>query len=154
MAKAHFVLDTDFTLDFTLWGMHTNLSGYALAYHLNTILNSRFQRATRDLIGAEGPFAFYQWDEPQKGIYCELLQNKLQKELKAPSASINLFDVETTKEVYLLPEVKQAPFLFKIHEGITPQTIKTCLANSSEVLLFYALEDERLKTKLNILTLK
>ena len=115
MIKTQFVLDADLSLDFSLWALHTTLSGYALAFHLNKTLNSRFTRAQRDLKTEESEFAFYQWDQPQQGIYCELLQNKTLQQLEDQGGPANLFEVETTKEVYLLPEVKQVPFLLKIH---------------------------------------
>ena len=154
MTKTQFVLDADLSLDFSLWALHTTLSGYSLAFHLNKTLNSRFTRAQRDLKTEESEFAFYQWDQPQQGIYCELLQNKTLQQLEDQGGPANLFEVETTKEVYLLPEVKQVPFLLKIHEGIAPQIIKKSLERGEAIQIYYILAEKKLKSKLNILTLK
>ncbi|MGA0431186.1 MAG: IPExxxVDY family protein [Flavobacteriaceae bacterium] len=153
MSKKHYLLDAKIDTDFELLALHTTAVGFELAYVLNKNLKGHFIRTRKDLELHHTFFEHYVWEAPQRGIHCELLQNIAQHIEDQPSNSSNLFEVSITKEVYLLSEAKNVPFLLKINEGLNPDHLKNVLEQSPLISICYGIKEQKIKSKLNILNL-
>ena len=123
--KKLYTLDEFEEDDFSLLAIHSSLENYKIAFLLNTYCGSQFVMCKKDI---ELPLknAFFQnfeWDNPKKGIHCNLFSNKFIKLGINTSKGAGLFDIPETKKVYLLPELKKVDYFIKINSGISVEVL-------------------------------
>ena len=82
-------------------------------------------------------FQNYEWDNPKKGIHCNLFSNKFTKLGVNPSKGAGLFDIPETKKVYLLPELKKVDYFIKINSGISVEVLNKQIELISEISICY-----------------
>lgn len=133
---------------FSLIAIHTVLEDYRLAFFLNKTLQLQLSRLKQTIKHQEAKFQVYEWFNELTDVYWNLIPNK--KQIKIDAGSVSLFNEETTKNVYLVNEVKQADFFLKIDADGTPLHINTIVQNINtiqQVATSYEVAVENLKTK-------
>jgi hypothetical protein len=134
------VLDIEFDFDFRLWGIATPLRDYQVCLFMNKALKTKLSRVDDiELVKpADGKvllFSVFRFDDPLDKGTIHLMSNKYHGD-------------------YLLPEVRQADFLFRF-TGQAPesyfQELHTKLKNIRAFITTFSLQPEQLKSKMNLL---
>ena len=140
MSKKKLYLLDEFDEDeFKLLAIHSSLENYKIAFLLNTFCGCQFVMCKEDI---ELPLkkAFFQnfeWDDPKKGIHCNLFSNKFIKLGDNTLKGNDLFHIPETKKVYLLPELKKADFFIKINSGISVEVLNKQIELINEISMCY-----------------
>ena len=137
--KKLYTLDKFEEDDFSLLAIHSSLENYKIAFLLNTHCGSQFVMCKEDI---ELPLkkAFFQnfeWDNPKKGIHCNLFSNKFTKLDINTSKGAGLFNIPETKKVYLLPELKKVDYFIKINSGISVEVLNKKIDLINEISSCY-----------------
>jgi len=137
--KKLYTLDEFEEDDFSLLAIHSSLENYKVAFLLNTYCDSQFIMSKEDI---ELPLknAFFQnfeWNNPKKGIHCNLFSNKFTKLGVNKSKGPGLFDIPETKKVYLLPELKKVDYFIKINLGISVEVLSKKIKLINEISMCY-----------------
>ena len=134
------ILDIEYDFDFKLWGIATPLRDYQVCLILNKALKTKLSR--QDDIELSKPadgktllFSVFRYeDEMDKGVF-HLMSNRYRGD-------------------YLLPEVRQADFLFRF-SGLAPDgylhELHNKLKNIQPFLTVFSLQPDQLKSKMNLL---
>ncbi len=126
MALSKLVLD-DFEMTPTyLVGIHSNMEGYKLAFHLNRSLDLHLTRTDKDIefcdkYGEEIHFPFFLFYNEKEDVQFTLIENKVSIEKPSNETSLDLFaDLQTTsvEKKYLIPEESKVDFFFKIESDL------------------------------------
>ena len=125
--------------EFKLLAIHSSMENYKIAFLLNTYCGSKFVMCKDDI---ELPLknAFFQnfeWNNPKKGIHCNLFSNKFIKLSVNKSKGTGLFDIPETKKVYLLPELKKVDYFIKINSGISVEVLNKKIDLINEISSCY-----------------
>ena len=125
--------------EFKLLAIHSSMENYKIAFLLNTYCGSQFVMCKENI---ELPLknAFFQnfeWDNPKKGIHCNLFSNKFTKLCINTSKGAGLFDIPETKKVYLLPQLKKVDYFIKINSGISVEVLNKKIELINEISICY-----------------
>lgn len=153
MPAVYKIKDDFYDDSFVLIGIHSTLEDYAMVYHLNRVLKANFKRGKNDFDLAENSsFPWFDWDDKFDDRYWVLIANQSTKqELQVNN---DLFQNETTySRPRLVPEYKDVDYFLKIDEdqGLQGSQILKTLAKIPKVMMVYAVETAKLKSKKNLI---
>jgi len=143
---------------FKLIAIHCGLEGYAMAYHINKVLNLKLSRreerkknnTTRDDV--LDLFSVYEWKDEINEHYWTLLENMVKEEIKGKA--LGFFSNEVAIHThYLLEEKKEVDFFLKIEaeEDFLINKLIKKINLISQVVTAYSLEVSILKSKRNLI---
>ena len=136
---------------YSLIGIHSTLEDYKLAYLINRNLNTRFDKATKDLEfkrdQKKASFSIYNYENTNDGFDWFLIANSYRRENQTVSNEL-LLTSET--KTYLISEKKKVDYFIKIVGEPTQETIyKTVhqIKQINQVVTSYTVELDSLKSK-------
>ncbi|GMN09635.1 hypothetical protein MTsPCn9_16780 [Croceitalea sp. MTPC9] len=152
-------ISADFYDDtFKLIAIHCGLEGYAMAYHLNSVLGLKLSRREEKEEDDEDrdewleSFSIYEWKDKIKEHYWTLVGNTVKEEQK--SDALGLFSSEIAiNTIHLVEERKEVDYFLKIEaedDTLTRETIKK-INLIPRVVTAYSLEATTLKSKRNLI---
>ena len=138
---------------FKLIAIHCSLEGYAMAYHVNNVLNLKLsRREEREKDDVLDLFSVYEWKDEINDHYWTLMENMVKEEIKGKA--LGLFSNEiATNTHYLLEEKKEVDFFLKIEveeDFLINQSIKK-INKIPQVVTAYSIEVITLKSKRNLI---
>ncbi|HLF50761.1 IPExxxVDY family protein [Flavobacterium sp.] len=155
--KLHF--DEFDEVDYELIAIHTSLEDYRLAYFLNQklpILLSKSENEIQiNIKEGETHFSRYIFEDAEKDIYWNLIQNKNEVTIHKKDNNQNLFantSLEVSTKVYLLPELKKVDYFLKIENAeIALEEIVSHLNTIDRISTVYAVDSHQIKSKNNLI---
>lgn len=153
MITTHKIGELTFEDSFALIAIHSGMEGYKLVFELNRILKTRFCRTAEDLkLSGNLSFPVYEWDDELNDRMWTLFVNQCQNTLEEPMD--HLFSNEHAYKVhYLVPERKEVDYFLKIeqdYEAVGIDVLKK-LMNLPNIITAYTLQEDRIKSKLNLI---
>lgn len=162
MKAKELLLDCDEGTGFVLVGLHTSQEMYKLAYLINQQLNIGLERSAKDVDFhyAANSVAYFPWyeyfsEELQSHIF--LIMNK-SFSIESSKASVGLLfetNENTYKTRFLLPELKNIPFLLKIeetdHQLINLKDLLSKLKSIKQIQKVHPIEPNKIKKPENLI---
>ena len=152
MAVKYKIIEESIEDSFELIAIHSNLEGYALAYHVNSAVALNLARTAKDLEVKEAAFPIYDWEDETRGEHWQLFSNSTTYE--AVEESFGLFATDSAvRTQYLIEERREVDFFLKISPKNALQarhTVKT-LKSLPKVTLVYQLDVEAIKSNQNLI---
>ncbi|MFM7018272.1 IPExxxVDY family protein [Flavobacterium sp.] len=147
--------------DYYLIAIHTSLEDYRLAYFLNRELGISLSKNKFD-IGTQvkkvkTSFTRFTFDDEQKLVLWDLVENKKVVETNEIEANIDLFS--NTKSsfsttTYLLPEYKKVDYIVKIGNAENEIDLDQVISQISKIeaiKLVYSIAKDNIKSKNNLI---
>ena len=147
--------------DYYLIAIHTSLEDYRLAYFLNLELGISLSKNKFD-IGTQvkkvkTSFTRFTFDDEQKLVLWDLVENKKVVETNEIEANIDLFS--NTKSsfsttTYLLPEYKKVDYIVKIGNAENEIDLDQVISQISKIeaiKLVYSIAKDNIKSKNNLI---
>jgi len=147
--------------DYYLIAIHTSLEDYRLAYFLNRELGISLSKNKFD-IGTQvkkvkTSFTRFTFDDEQKLVLWDLVENKKVVETHEIEANIDLFS--NTKSsfsttTYLLPEYKKVDYIVKIGNAENEIDLDKVISQISKIeaiKLVYSIAKDNIKSKNNLI---
>jgi len=147
--------------DYYLIAIHTSLEDYRLAYFLNRELGISLSKNKFD-IGTQvkkvkTSFTRFTFDDEQKLVFWDLVENKKVVETNEIEANIDLFS--NTKSsfsttTYLLPEYKKVDYIVKIGNAENEIDLDKVISQISKIeaiKLVYSIAKDNIKSKNNLI---
>jgi len=136
---------------YSLIGIHSTLEDYKLAYLINQNLNTRFNKANKDLEfkrdKKKASFSIYNYENTNDGFDWFLIANSYRRENQTVSNEL-LLTSET--KTYLIPEKKKVDFFLKIcgdsEYDFVMKTIQKII-NIENVITAYSIDKNTLKSR-------
>ena len=136
---------------YSLIGIHSTLEDYKLAYLINQNLNTRFNKANKDLEfkrdKKKASFSIYNYENTNDGFNWFLIANSYRRENQTVSNEL-LLTSET--KTYLIPEKKKVDFFLKIcgdsEYDFVMKTIQKII-NIENVITAYSIDKNTLKSR-------
>jgi len=136
---------------YSLIGIHSTLEDYKLAYLINQNLNTRFNKANKDLEfkrdKKKASFSIYNYENTNDGFDWFLIANSYRRENQTVSNEL-LLTSET--KTYLIPEKKKVDFFLKIcgdsEYDFMMKTIQKII-NIENVITAYSIDKNTLKSR-------
>lgn len=147
--------------DYYLIALHTSLEDYRLAYFLNRELGIGLSKCKLDIPSqvkkVKTSFTRFTFDDEQKLVLWDLVQNKNVVETNELEVNIDLFS--STKSTfstatYLLPEYKKVDFFIKIENAENEIDLDNVISQISKIEaieLVYSVAKENIKSKNNLI---
>ncbi|MET0760056.1 MAG: IPExxxVDY family protein [Flavobacterium sp.] len=159
MAVHKLHLDEFDEVDYELIAIHTSLEDYRLAYFLNQklpiLLNKSKNEIQINIKEGETHFSRYIFEDSEKDIYWNLIQNKNEVTIHKKDNNQNLFantSLEVSTKVYLLPELKKVDYFLKIENAeITLEEIVSHLNTIDRISTVYTVDSQQIKSKNNLI---
>jgi len=136
---------------YSLIGIHSTLEDYKLAYLINRNLNTRFNKATKDLEfkrdHKKASFSIYNYENTNDGFDWFLIANSYRRENQTVSNEL-LLTSET--KTYLISEKKKVDFFLKIcgeSEYDFVMKIIQKIKNIDNVITAYSIDKNTLKSR-------
>ena len=136
---------------YSLIGIHSTLEDYKLAYLMNRNLNTRFNKATKDLEfkrdHKKASFSIYNYENTNDGFDWFLIANSYRRENQTVSNEL-LLTSET--KTYLISEKKKVDFFLKIcgeSEYDFVMKIIQKIKNIDNVITAYSIDKNTLKSR-------
>ncbi len=152
MAIKYTIIEESFEDSFELIAIHSNLEGYALAYHINDAANLRLARRAEDLGLDKVSFPVFEWEDEAEGQSWQLLCNS--RKYESSEDAVGLFSKsKTSKTYYLIEERKDIDYFLKITPGNTRfvQEMVKMLISVPKLTMVYPLDSGTIKTKQNLI---
>lgn len=137
--------------DYALIGIHTALEDFKLAYLLNNVLNTRFNRADFSLDfdkkSSVASFSIYNYNNEKYDFDWYLISNSYKEEFEEHTGMLAL-STETIS--YLIPEKKRVDYFLKIVGDYSLEFIADTvnkINQLNQVVTSYTIETETLKSK-------
>ena len=150
MKKKYFHLDKIFD-KYYLIALHSNLDDFSLAFLLNKSLGANFERANESIKYKNSIFEFFNWEDLKNGINCSLISNKNYINSEIITKTDSLFSLSETKKVSLIESMSKVDYLIKIKQGLDLNFTLMILNELPQIILSYTLDDEEIKSKLNLI---
>lgn len=155
--KLHF--DEFDEVDYELIAIHTPLEDYRLAYFLNQKLPILLSKSKNEIqINIkEGitHFSRYLFEDTEKDLYWNLIQNKNEVTVQKKDNNQNLFantSLEVSTKVYLLPEFKKVDYFLKIENTeLAIDEIISHLNTIDRISTIYTVDRHQIKSKNNLI---
>ncbi len=152
MAIKYKIIEESLEDSFELIAIHSNLAGYALAYHINEAANLRLVRCANDLELGKVSFPVFKWEDEVKGQSWQLLCNS--RKYESSEDAIGLFSKnKTLRTYYLVEERKDIDYFLKITPGNTKfvQDLIRMLIPVPKLTMVYLLDSGTIKAKQNLI---
>ena len=149
----HYLLDAVEADQFNLWAIHSSLLPYQIAFALNKYCQTHFTHfhPSHSDKTTEYPFERYHWNCLKKGIHLELIANTYMLEEKKMNTAFSLFDVPQTKEVYLVPKLKNVDYFLLEYHPISFINLKEKLPRVNSFEMVYRIETNEQPAELNLI---
>jgi hypothetical protein len=145
-------------VDYDLIAIHTSLEDYRLAYNINKqltlLLSKNRNEIPIEVSKQKTSFSRFTFDDDQKMMSWDLIQNKQEIELPVQTKSNSLFqDKMVSTSVNLINELKKVDFLLKIeHEKqIKTKDIIGKLNKIEHISAAYEVDANEIKSKNNLI---
>ena len=146
-------------VDYELIAIHTSLEDYRLAYFLNQELPILLSKSKNEIQinikEGETHFSRYIFEDAEKEIYWNLIQNKNEVTIQKKDNGQNLFantSLEVSTKVYLLPELKKVDYFLKIENAtLAIDKIITQINAIDRVSTVYIVDRHQIKSKNNLI---
>ncbi len=142
--------------NFKLIALHCNLSGYAMAYHMNRAVHIKLERRREDLEDPNPVFPVFQWEDTVNDCHWTLVQNIIKKEQKVVGQGLFKENI-TIENHYFIEDHREVDYFLKIASEqdqavIVESTLIAC--NSIQnVITAYQIDADKLTTKENLIFL-
>lgn len=163
MSAHKLVLELDDDMDNSVvLAIHCSEPDYKMTYMLNRVLGTRLKRETTDLefVFAEGKalFPLFAYEEPETDRQFHLVANttslKIEKPLAFGGGLFGQEEAAKSRKVYLLPELKQADFFFKITSAKSntgENVIVSRINEITQVITAYVVDLQPVKSRSNLI---
>ena len=131
-----------------LFGLHSPIESYLLAFKLNQNLGSHFKNVTDY---SQPPFFDrYVWSSTEEGPAWELISNHYIL-AKKEEHSTALFALETEEKKTLVNALSKVNYFLKVPQDGLEKDYLDCIQKMGEVQLIYAITDQRIKQNPNLI---
>ena len=162
MAIHRLSIDEFDEVNYELVAIHTSLEDYHLAYFINQKLPILLSKNKNDIQASskdgEARFSRYTFEDLERDVVWNLIQNKNEVLVSKKSNSTDLFSNEVATRVYLLPEFKRVDYFLKIEnpEGLeqakqTTREIIGGLNTIDRISTVYTVDAHQIKSKNNLI---
>ena len=145
-------------IDYDLIAIYTTLEDYRLAFKINQQLDILLSKNTKEIpieISKQNPsFSRFTFEDEQKRMIWDLIQNKQEIMLPVPEKSATLFeDKMVATPVNLITELRKVDYLLKIeHENqIQIKDIISKLKKMDVISTVYEVDAKDIKSKNNLI---
>ena len=151
--QRHYLLDPVEADQFNLWAIRSSLLPYQMAFSLNKYCHTLFTHFHPSLSEKAKAFPFerFHWNCLKKGIHLELIANRHSLEEKNTETPFSLFDIPQTKEVYLVPKLKNVDYFLLEYHPISTLNLKEKLPRVNSFEMVYRIETYDQPTELNLI---
>lgn len=161
MAVHKLILDTFEDDYYELIAIHCSLPSYRLAFLLNKTLKLNLSRNKEDICfdysNATANYALYQHEDHHQYYTYSFFENKSQTEEVSRNDVVEelFYGIDTVSTMrYLIPELKQVDYFFKIETELSDFLIESLLDQLSvipQIITSYRVDYTRLKSKNNLI---
>ncbi|MBC7642458.1 MAG: IPExxxVDY family protein [Flavobacterium sp.] len=160
MAIHRLYIDEFESTNYFLIAIHTNLEDFRLGYFINKSLDLELKKNPTDIPieSKEGKtnFARFEFNDENKAINWNLIENKSQIITQNKNSTIDLFadvKIQTLKKVYLLPEFKKVDFFLKVNydDEIKISELINKLNKIEQISTIYQIDINNIKNKNNLI---
>ncbi|MDI1254833.1 MAG: IPExxxVDY family protein [Flavobacterium sp.] len=152
-------LDEFDEVDYELIAIHTSLEDYRLAYYINQKLPVLLYKSKDEIQitikEGETRFSRFTYEDTEKEIAWNLIQNKNEVTLQNKQSNLSLFAdtaIEISTKVYLLPEFKKVDYFLKIENAQSSVTSITKKINTIDrIATVYKVDIQQIKSKNNLI---
>jgi hypothetical protein len=145
-------------IDYELIAIHTSLEDYRLAFKINQqleiLLSKNSEEIPIEVSKQNTSFSRFTFEDEEKMMTWDLIQNKQEIELPVTSKSASLFqDKMVATQVNLINELKKADYLLKIeHENqIKIKDIINKINKIEAISTVYEVDANEIKSKNNLI---
>jgi len=145
-------------IDYELIAIHTSLEDYRLAFKINQqleiLLSKNSDEIPIEVSKQNTSFSRFTYDDEDKMMTWDLIQNKQEIELPVQSKNASLFqDKMVATQVNLITELKKADYLLKIeHENqIKIKDIINKINKIEAISTVYEVDANEIKSKNNLI---
>ena len=154
MPKKHILDDIIIEDSIYLIGINSSLENHQLVYKLNKELNLNFVRSKKDidLPREKAYYSHFVSKNKSKEIIYDFFSNKFKK-IGSPNKinKLDLFNSPLSKEVYLLPEYKEADYFIKSTDQKDHDEIINNIRKIPEISIIYSINSYDIKNKENLI---
>jgi hypothetical protein len=145
-------------VDYNLIAIHTSLEDYKLAFKLNQNLTIALRKNDVEIpIKIEGNvshFSRFTFEDEEKMMVWDLIQNKQEIELPVETLDFNLFENKNiTTRVTLVSELKKVDYFFKIEHDSHCQIVEIInnISKIDSISSVYEVNANKIKSKNNLI---
>jgi hypothetical protein len=145
-------------IDYDLIAIHTTLEDYRLAFKINQQLNILLSKNSNEIpieVNKKNTsFSRFTFEDEEKMMLWDLIQNKQEIELPVPTKSASLFeDKMVATQINLITELKKVDYLLKIeHENqIKIKDIISKIKKIETISTVYEVDASEIKSKNNLI---
>ncbi|MCY4561309.1 MAG: IPExxxVDY family protein [Flavobacteriaceae bacterium] len=143
-------LRLEFTEEFWLVAVQSQLEIFELVYHINYLMHSHFARTDDDIVMGEMKkgWPIYRWQFSENAPPEYIFSNHLDQMLSPEDNTLELLkDLQTPwfKKVYLLTQFKQVDFFIKLHDQIRGKIFESELKKIQGVTLSFLVSMMQIK---------
>lgn len=154
MPKKHILDDIIIEDSIYLIGINSSLENHQLVYKLNKELNLNFVRSKKDidLPREKAYYSHFVSKNKSKEIIYDFFSNKFKK-ISSPNKinKLDLFNSPLSKEVYLLPEYKEADYFIKSTDLKCHQDLINYIRKIPQMSIIYNIDSDEIKNKENLI---
>ena len=152
-------LDEFDEVDYELIAIHTSLEDYRLAYYINqklpVLLHKSKDGIQITIKEGETHFSRFTFEDAEKEIVWNLIQNKNEVTLQKKQSSQSLFAdtaMEISTKVYLLPEFKKVDYFLKVENAqLSAAAITKNINTIDRISTVYKVDIQQIKSKNNLI---
>jgi hypothetical protein len=109
-------------IDYNLIAIHTSLEDYKLAFKLNQALNIRLSKNEKEIPievkDKVAHFSRFTFEDEEKMIVWDLIQNKREIDLPVQTRTVNLFENKyITSQISFVNELKKVDYFLKVDDN-------------------------------------
>ena len=146
--KRFLITDFEEEESMNLFGLHSPIESYLLAFKLNQNLGSHFKNVTDY---SQPPFFDrYVWSSSEGGPAWELISNHYIL-AKKEEHKTTLFALETEEKKTLVNTLSKVNYFLKVPQDDLQKDHLGCIQKMGEVQLIYAITDQRIKQNPNLI---
>lgn len=145
-------------IDYNLIAIHTTLEDYRLAFKINqklTVLLSKNENEIPIIVNKnKASFSRFTFNDEEKMMTWDLIQNKQEIELPVETTAVNLFENNTvTTQIALVTELKKVDFFLKIehNDQIRIKDIINTINTVDSISTVYEVDANEIKSKNNLI---
>ena len=146
--KRFLITDFEEEESMDLFGLHSPIESYLLAFKLNQNLGSHFKNVTDY---SQAPFFDrYVWSSTEEGPAWELISNHYILAKKEENTTA-LFALETEEKKTLVNALRKVNYFLKVPQNSIEKDLLDSIQKMGEVQLIYPITDQRIKQNPNLI---
>jgi hypothetical protein len=145
-------------VDYNLIAIHTSLEDYRLAFKINQQLTISLSKNDCEIPievnKKKASFSRFTFDDEEKMMLWDLIQNKQEIELPVQTTAVNLFDNNNmTTQIALVSELKKVDYFLKIEhdDQVKIKDIINKLNKIDSISTVYEVNANEIKSKNNLI---